>query len=74
MIHLAGRSLRQLPGKTLAASRVARMPAKPIRVIIGVCVRSVSCFVIPLIRLITQKPLSFIHGNGVDPQPMAVAR
>ena len=35
---------------------------------------SVSSSVMPLIRLMIQKPLSFIHAIGFDPHPMARAR
>ena len=51
-----------------------RIPTTPIMESVAVKVSSVSFSVIPLILLITQKPLSFIHGKGLEPQPMASAR
>ena len=37
-------------------------------------VRSVSFSVMPLRRLTTQKPLSFIHDMNIAPKPMEVKR
>ena len=50
------------------------MPTTPMTDRQAVKVCSVSFSVIPLILLITQKPLSFIHGNGLEPHPIANAR
>jgi len=52
----------------VAASIVAASPASPISVTCGVIARSASPSVMPLILEITQKPLSFIQGNGLEPQ------
>lgn len=42
--------------------------------IIAEAVFKVSLSVIPVMREMIQKPLSFIHGIGFDPQPTASAR
>ncbi len=49
-------------------------PDIPIRVSMTENVLRVSPSVIPDILEITQNPLSFIQGPGLDPQPMASAR
>ena len=49
------------------------MPVTPISVAMGVRAFKGSFSVLPLILLMTQKPLSFIHGKGLEPQPMATA-
>ncbi len=54
-----------------APTRVATRPARPIMAVIVVTYRRPSVSVIPLILQITQNPLSFIHGNGFEPQPIA---
>ena len=61
-------------GNTAAASMVASRPATPITVSCPEKPRSVSGAVMPLMRDTTQKPLSFIHENSFDPNPMAAAR
>ncbi len=61
-------------GKSHASSITATKPSIAITVIKNDTLRIVSPIVIPLIRLITQKPLSFIHGNGFEPQPIAIAK
>ena len=61
-------------GKIVAAAIVATRPTMPISVVIGVTYLRPSASVIPLIRVITQKPLSFIQAIGLEPQPMAMAR
>ena len=73
--------LRLIPGRPIQTSGqstapiiVAASPAMPIRVSCGVIVLRPSVSVMPLILQITQKPLSFIHGSGLEPQPMARAR
>ncbi len=65
---------RQTNGNSAAPIIVAAKPARPISVSIGKRARRASASVIPLIFVITQKPLSFIQGNGLEPQPMARAR
>ena len=61
-------------GHSHAASMVITRPAMPCRDIIGDIVRSVSPSVMPDMRATTQKPASFIHGKGFEPQPMAMAK
>ena len=46
----------------------------PCSVIIGDMVRNVCRSVMPDIFATTQKPPSFIHGIGFEPQPMATAK
>ena len=53
---------------------VTTSPTTPIRVVIGVMYFRPSPSVMPLIRVITQKPESFIQATGLEPQPMARAR
>ena len=49
-------------------------PTKAITTIIAEDNLNVSPSVIPLILLMTQKPLSFIQAMGFEPHPMARAR
>ena len=56
------------------AIQTTRNPTVPIRVSMTENVLSVSPSVIPDIFEITQNQLSFIHGQGLDPQQMAKAR
>ena len=53
---------------------VSTRPATPCSDIIGETVRSVSLSRSPLSRVMIQKPASFIHGKGFEPQPMARAK
>ena len=77
---LGGRGIRYLAsgshtnGNTFAAIITAAIPAKPINVSSVEKVFRVSLSVRPLILPTTQKPLSFIHGIGFEPQPIASAR
>ena len=63
-----------LIGNNQARSITATKPSIAITVIRNDTLRIDSRRVIPLMRLITQNPLSFIHGNGFEPQPIAIAR
>ena len=57
-------------GHSHAASIVMTRPATPWTVIMGEIVRSASLSRRPLKRVMIQKPASFIHGKGFEPQPM----
>ena len=67
-------SINHAMGKSQAPINVATRPTKPINDIIGVTKRNVSDSFMPLIRVMIQKPESFIHGMGLDPQPIASAK
>lgn len=61
-------------GKSAAPIIVAMSPVRPTTMLMGVRYRRLSRSVKPLICVITQNALSFIHQIGFDPQPMARAR
>ena len=67
-------SINHAMGKSQAPINVRMRPTRPINVIIGVTKRNVSDSFIPLMRVMIQKPESFIQGMGLEPQPMAKAR
>ena len=67
-------SMYQTNGSSFAAIITTAIPAKPINVSSMEKVFRVSASVRPLILPTTQNPLSFIHGIGFEPQPIASAR
>ena len=69
----AARGLAYTNGSSQAPSMVTHSPTTPIRLIIALAVRRVWISLKPVMRLMIQKPLSFIHGIGFEPQPIASA-
>ena len=67
-------SSNQTNGSSQAPSMVTPKPAKPMTPIMTDMVRRVSASVMPVMREMIQKPLSFIQETGLEPQPMAKAR
>jgi hypothetical protein len=61
-------------GSTTAPTRISASPASDISSIMTLTVLKVSIGVIPVMRPMTQKPLSFAQEIGLEPQPMARAR
>jgi len=63
----------QFMGITRLANQTTANPTKPISDNITEKVFKVSTSFIPDIFETIQKPLSFIHGSGLEPQPIASA-
>jgi hypothetical protein len=61
-------------GQSHETMSVMTSPATPCNDIMGETVRSVWSSRRPLKREMIQKPPSFIHGNGFEPHPMAMAK
>ena len=64
----------QLSGMTFEAIMETIKPTTAIIVAMTEKLVSVSPSVMPLILLITQNPLSFIQGTGLEPNPITMAR
>jgi len=64
----------QLSGRTFEAIMETIKPTTAIIVAMTEKLVSVSPSVMPLILLITQNPLSFIQGTGLEPNPITMAR
>jgi hypothetical protein len=64
----------QTKGSNQAPNKVTAKPVIPIRVRATENDFKVCVVVIPVMVATCQKPLSFIHGSGFEPQPMAKAR
>lgn len=64
----------QTSGKNTAPAKRRASPASDMRIIMTLTLLKVSIGVIPVMRPISQKPLSFAQEIGFEPQPMASAR